>query len=220
MSNQEFINTINNSASFSQSSHNEILNMEKHLKTNLVAVPKGGKVYHENRAKKTSENLKDILENKFLCHIGCHTGVVTQEFSKVCSKILAIDIEESSIEETSQRTYDCPVDIKKIDAIKHLEENPDVNPEVFYLWMNYKAMEPWIDKIMDVRGHTNPTIILGIGLQKVVSPVENGEPLQLVEAKRIKEKYNGNIRLASFPIADFTRRNQGVFGLLILKGLK
>ena len=88
------------------------------------------------------------------------------------------------------------------------------------MWMNYKAMEPWIDKVMDVRGHTNPTIILGIGLQKVVSPVENGEPLQLVEAKRIKEKYNGNIRLASFPIVDFTRRNRGAFGLLILKGLK
>ena len=217
MKNQTFISDINNLRdNFKQNS----IEMSRSIITNLSALPEDGRAYHENRAKKTSEILKDTLEDKFLCHIGCQTGIVTQEFSKVCSKILAIDIEESSIEETSQRTYDCPVDIKKIDAIKHLEENPDVNPEVFYLWMNYKAMEPWIDKIMEVRGHTNPTIILGIGLQKVVSPVENGEPLQLVEAKRIKEKYNGNIRLASFPVSDFTRRNQGAFGLLVLKGLK
>ena len=217
MKDQTFISDINNLRdNFKQTS----IEMSRSIITNLVSLPEDGRVYHDNRAKKAAQEIQDITKNKFLCHIGCHTGVVTQEFSRNCNKILAIDIEEHHCKETLERKHHCPVDVKKIDAIKYLGENPEVNPEVFYMWMNYKAMEPWIDKVMDVRGHTNPTIILGIGLQKVVSPVENGQPLQLVEAKRIKEKYNGNLRLVSFPIADFTRRNQGAFGLLILKGLK
>ena len=144
---------------------------------------------------------------------------MTQEFSKICSKILAIDIEEFATKETLERKHHCPVDVQKIDAIKYLEENPKINPEVFYLWMNYRGMEPWIQKIMEVRGHTNPTIILGMGLQKVVSPVENGEPLQLKEAKRLKEKYDGDIKLISFSATE-TKVDRGAFGLLVLKGLE
>ena len=177
------------------------------------------KFYHQNRAMASLEALKDILDNKFLCHIGCSTGIMTEYFSKVCSKILAIDIEEEPIKQTSERKYNCEIDIKKADATEYLQENPDVNPEVFYMWMNYNAMQPWIDKVMDVRGHTSPTIILGIGLQKVVSPVENEKPLQLEQAKKLKKKYGGEIKLLSFAhnSPNVPRSKKGAFGLLILK---
>jgi hypothetical protein len=185
----------------------------------LSWLPQDGVIYHQNRAKKCAKSVEDLITGRFLCHIGCHTGVVTQQFSKNCSKILALDIEEHHRKETLARQHNCPVDVKKMDAIKYLQENIDVNPEVFYMWMNYRAMQPWIDKVMDVRGHTNPTIILGIGLQKVVSPVKKGKSLQLEEAKKLKQKYSGSIRLFSFSTSE-AKGKRGAFGVLILKGLK
>lgn len=186
----------------------------------LDYLPQDGLIYHQNRAKESVEVVEDLVKDKFLCHIGCHTGVVTQEFSKKCKSILALDIEEHHCKETLDRKHNCPIDVKKMDAIKYLQENPDVNPEVFYMWMNYKAMQPWIDKVMDVRGHTNPTIILGIGLQRVISPVKDGKSLQLEQAKKLKQKYSGNIKLFSFSATPQHRARLGAFGLLILKGLK
>tara|TARA_Y100001937_G_scaffold66497_1_gene90952 strand:- start:190 stop:921 length:732 start_codon:yes stop_codon:yes gene_type:complete len=226
-SQNQFVDYVNKQAWYSEASGSQGLEMSRNMITNLSGLPKDGCIYHENRAKNTAKAAENVTKNKFLCHIGCHTGIVTQQFSKNCSKILALDIEEHHCKETLERKYSCPVDVKKMDAIKYLQENPDVNPEVFYMWMNYKAMQPWIDKVMDVRGHTNPTIILGIGLQKVVSPVKNGQPLQLVTARKIKERYKGSIKLVSFPIIssmksdenDFVEKG-GAFGILVLKGLK
>jgi len=173
------------------------------------------KTYHQNRAIGSLEILKSILQNKFLCHIGCSTGIITQYFSKVCSKILALDIEDDAIKQTLNRKYNCKIDVKKIDAIEYLQKNPEINPEVFYAWAN--DMDFWVDNILNLRAHTNPTIILGIGLQRLVSPVENEQPLQLTTAKKLKEKYNGEIKLFSFPVSEYTLKNNGTFGLLILK---
>lgn len=175
------------------------------------------KFYHQNRAIASLEALKDILDNKFLCHIGCSTGIITQYFSKVCSKILALDIEDDAIKQTLNRKYNCKIDVKKIDAIEYLQKNPEINPEIFYAWTN--GMSEWVDHIVKLRGRTNPTIILGIGLQKAVSPVENEKPLQLEEAKKLKKKYGGEIKLLSFAhnSPNVTRAKKGAFGLLILK---
>jgi len=182
--------------------------------SNIISAP-DEKVYHKNRAIASLEELKDILDNKFLCHIGSSTGVITEYFSKVCSKILALDIEDDAIKQTLNRKYNCEIDIKKADAIEYLQENPDVNPEVFYAWTN--DMDFWVDNILNLRAHTNPIIILGIGLQRLVSPVENGRPLQLITARKLKEKYNGEIKLFSFPVSEYTLKNNGTFGLLVLK---
>ena len=192
---------------------------QRNLLQNLSWLPRDGLIYHQNRAKESVKAVEDLVKDRFLCHIGCHTGVVTQEFSKKCKSILALDIEEHHCKETLERKHSCPVDIKKMDAIKYLQENPDVNPEVFYMWMNHESMQPWIDKVMDVRGHTNPTIILAIGLQRVVSHVEEGKSLQLEEAKRLKEKYSGSIKLFSFSTTTESKAKRGAFGVLILKGL-
>ena len=174
------------------------------------------KTYHRNRAIASLEALKDILDNKFLCHIGCSTGIMTEYFSKVCSKILALDIEDDAIKQTLNRKYNCEIDIKKADAIEYLQENPEINPEIFYAWTN--GMSEWVDHIVKLRGRTNPTIILGIGLQRLVSGVgEDGQPIQLTHAKRLKEKYNGEIVMFSFPVSKHTLKNNGAFGLLILK---
>ena len=197
----------------------EQISQQRDSLQSLDYLPQDGLIYHQNRAKESVKAVEDLVKDKFLCHIGCHTGVMTQEFSKKCKSILALDIEEHHCKETLDRKHSCPIDVKKMDAIKYLQENPDVNPEVFYMWMNYKAMQPWIDKVMDVRGHTNPTIILGIGLQRVVSPVKDGKSLQLEQAKKLKQKYSGNIKLFSFS-ATKAKAKLGAFGLLTLKGLK
>jgi hypothetical protein len=112
--------------------------------------------------------------------------------------------------------------VKKADAIKYLAENPDVNPEVFYFWTNKNSMEKWIENIIELRGHTSPTIMLGIGLQRINSQIVDGVPIQLLEAKRLKEKYNGEIEMMNF--SSTTNKvglmgMMGVFGLLKIKGI-
>lgn len=191
----------------------------KKLYTDQTSVPREDE-YHDNRAMESLNQLSRLVKDKFLCHIGCSTGVMTESFSKVCSKILAIDIEEEAIKETSERKYNCKIDIEKTDAIKYLQENPEINPEVFYLWMNYNAMESWVEKILEVRGDTNPTIILGIGMQRFLSPVDkNGDPLQLLKAKELRDKYDGQIKLMSFSLRKHSRKKMGLFGFLILNDL-
>ena len=188
----------------------------KKLYTNITSVSREDE-YHNNRAAESLNHLSGLLKDKFLCHVGCSTGVMTESFSKVCSKILAIDIEEEPIKQTSERKYNCKIDIEKTDAIKYLQENPEINPEVFYIWMNYNAMESWVEKILELRGGTDPTIILGIGMQKFLSPVDkNGDPLQFLKAQELSDKYDGQIKLMSFPLKKHSRKKMGVFGLLIL----
>lgn len=221
MNDKMFMKDVNHSKYCPEIVDQQQLDIARATITNLSFLPQGQDVYHKNRSQKSLQILKDVVENKFLCHIGCASGIMTEYFSKACSKILAIDIEDEPIIQASRRKYNCETDIKKADAIKYLQENTEINPEVFYLWTNYTDMRDWVEKIIELRGHTNPTIILGIGMQKVVSPVENGEPLQLKEAKKLKEKYNGSIQLVAFPIVAKSRNVfTGAFGLLILKGLK
>tara|TARA_Y100000361_G_scaffold135960_1_gene136236 strand:- start:288 stop:935 length:648 start_codon:yes stop_codon:yes gene_type:complete len=194
----------------------DVRTFHKRVYTDIPSVPREDE-YHDNRAIESLNHLSGLLKDKFLCHIGCSTGVMTQSFSRVCSQILAIDIEEESIKQTSERKYNCEIDIEKTDAIKYLQENPEINPEVFYLWMNYKAMEPWVEKILEVRGDTNPTIILGIGMQRFLSPVNNdGDPLQFLKAKELRDKYKGQIQLMHFPLRKYSKQIKGIFGLLIL----
>ena len=195
---------------------------QREVITNLSFLADNGKAYNINRAKALAELVEKDISGKFLCHIGCHTGVVTQRLSKQCRKILAIDVEQECIDQTSERCYDCPTDIKKADAIKYLAENPDVNPEVFYFWTNKNSMEKWIENIIELRGHTSPTIMLGIGLQRINSQIVDGVPIQLLEAKRLKEKYNGEIEMMNF--SSTTNKvglmgMMGVFGLLKIKGI-
>ena len=188
----------------------------KKLYTETPSIPSENE-YHDNRATESLNQLSRLLEDKFLCHIGCSTGVMTESFSKVCSKILAIDIEEEPIKQTSERKYNCKIDIEKTDAIKYLQENPEINPEVFYIWMNYKDMESWVEKILELRGDTDPTIILGIGMQRFLSPVDNdGNPLQFLQAQELRDKYKGQIKLMTFPTNGNPEKRMGLFGLLIL----
>ena len=83
-------------------------------------------------------------------------------------------------------------------------------------------MEKWIENIIELRGHTSPTIMLGIGLQRINSQIVDGVPIQLLEAKRLKEKYNGEIEIMNF--SSTTNKvglmgMMGVFGLLKIKGI-
>jgi len=198
----------------------DLKTFHKRLYTDVTSASREDE-YHDNRAIESLNQLSRLLKDKFLCHVGCSTGVMTESFSRICSKILAIDIEEESIKQTSERKYNCKIDIEKTDAIKYLQENPEINPEVFYIWMNHDAMESWVEKILEVRGDTNPTIILGIGMQRFLSPIDNnGDPLQFLNAKELSDKYNGQIKLITFPMDKHSKKKLGLFGLLILNAPK
>ena len=198
----------------------DLKTFHKRLYTDVISVSREDE-YHDNRAIESLNQLSRLLKDKFLCHVGCSTGVMTESFSRVCSKILAIDIEEESIKQTSERKHNCKIDIEKTDAIKYLQENPEINPEVFYTWMNHDAMESWVEKILEVRGDTNPTIILGIGMQRFLSPIDNnGDPLQFLNAKELSDKYNGQIKLITFSMHKHSQKKLGLFGLLILNAPK
>lgn len=191
---------------------------DKQFYTNMVMCP-DLEQYHKNRAKESLRQL-NLLENKFLCHLGCGDGTMTQELSKTTNRILALEINTDEYNKALEKKYDCPIEIHRSDAFEYLEKQSSINPDVFYLWVNYSAMEDWIEKIIELRGHTHPTIILGIGMHKFCAPVDNnGDPVQLLKAKELKEKYQGQIKLTSFPLGNISlgrQQNNGLFGYLIL----
>ena len=41
----------------------------------LDYLPQDGLIYHQNRAKESVKVVEDLVKDKFLCHIGCHTRV-------------------------------------------------------------------------------------------------------------------------------------------------
>ena len=195
----------------------DLKNFHKRLYTEMSFCPRE-EDFHRNRANESLEQLRPLLQNKFLCHLGCGNGIMTKAFSEATSNILGLEKEKIPFDiATKEDYYHCPVEFHHCDAFKYLQENPEINPDVFYFLFNYNAVESCIERIIELRGHTNPTIISGIGMHRFMAPVDdNGDPLQFLKAKELKEKYNGEIRLMKFPINRFAAAKMGLFGVLIL----
>ena len=150
-----------------------------------------------NKGKALCKVVKDIIKNKYLCHIGCSDGSVTYEFSKHAKKILGIEIEDKA-KEAKQKKYECDTTIVQSDAVEYLRENEDIKPDAFYFHANYGpwkgGMQWWLERIIELRGETNPTVFFFISLHPDTGGVpKTGKCLQLEAAEFIQNIYGGNI---------------------------
>tara|TARA_B100001094_G_C18126861_1_gene769996 strand:+ start:934 stop:1599 length:666 start_codon:yes stop_codon:yes gene_type:complete len=160
-----------------------------------------------------SKTLKKFFDNKFVCEIGCDNGEVLHGLTTHAKKAIGIEINEGPYNEAKELEYHCDTEIVYGDAIEFLKNNPEVTPDVFYFWSNYVkkigGMQWWMERILELRGTTNPTIIINIDLRK------SEGLMQLGSAREIQEIYGGDIILLSF-----TRNNTNIkdeCGLLIIQ---
>ncbi len=145
------------------------------------------------RAAAITTALSGVLSNKFICEIGCDNGEVLYGFSEIAKQTLGIEINKDQVEEAKNRQYLCETTIENADAYEYLEKNPHINPDVFYYWSSARGMRRDIDKIIELRGKTNPLILSGFSLDPKSGETRKGRSLQLAMAKNIQETYGGEI---------------------------
>ena len=85
-----------------------------------------------------SKTLKKFFDNKFVCEIGCDNGEVLHGLTTHAKKAIGIEINEGPCDEASVREYHCETQIVYGDAVKFLKSNPEITPDVFYFWANWK----------------------------------------------------------------------------------
>ena len=181
------------------------------------------------RAQAFVEEIKELINGKFVFEVGCHEGDVLYEFSKYASKVVSIELNEEPALVAKGRQYECDAIVEHGDAIRYLQENRDVVPDVFYSWSNVGGTEWWIQQILELRGETSPTIITGISLMPQTGgfepPYEWGasgwkNPLQVIDAKKLQEKYGGRFVHATFELPPGSPCSLGMFGALVMEGKK
>ena len=144
-----------------------------------------------------TEEYKDLINGKFVCHMGSNNGVITQQISKYAGKILAVEI-NNQYADAKSKDYKCETEIINQDVFSYLKQYPDIQPDVFYFWSN--GCEDRIKQIQQIITK-DVTVMCGIGLQYFQAPVSirDGEALQLTEAQRVQKTYGGNIDYFNFP---------------------
>ena len=137
-----------------------------------------------------SDRLNKFISNKFVCEIGCADGAVLYEMSKYAKKAIGIEVDLPFIDSANARDYKCETSIVHADAYNFLKENTHINPDVFYFWTNYRkktsGMQWWVEKILELRGTTNPVIMCGIN-------TDYEYRMQLGTAREIQSIYGGDI---------------------------
>ena len=183
-----------------------------------------GREANKIRAQAFVEEIKELINGKFVFEVGCHEGDVLYEFSKYASKVVSVEFNEEPALVAKGRQYECDAIVEHGDAIQYLQENRDVVPDVFYSWSNVNAMEWWLQQILELRGETSPTIITGISLMPRTGGFDHPytwtasgwkNPLQLIEAKRIQDKYGGKLVGITYDIPGW-----GMFGAIVIEGKK
>ena len=158
-----------------------------------------------------AEDLKKFISNKFVCEIGCDNGDVLYGLSKYAKKAIGIEVNQGPYSEAKQVEYKCDTTIVHADAYSFLKENTHINPNVFYFWANYRkktsGMQWWVERILELRGTTNPVIIAGLHLQ-------HDSGLQLGSAREIQQIYGGDIIHTPFSVGPEIVNE---FGLLVIQ---
>ena len=189
---------------------------------------------NKTRSKAFVEEIKELINGKFVFEVGCYEGDVLYEFSKYASKAVSVEFNEEPTMIAKEREYECDTVVEHGDAIQYLQENRDVVPDVFYSWSNVGATEWWIQQILELRGETSPTIITGISLVPHTGgfdpPYEwtgSGwkNPLQLIEANKLQKKYGGKFVGITYDMPECKTIHSnvcsvGMFGALIMEGEK
>jgi len=151
---------------------------------------------NKSRGEIICELAKKKITGKTLCHIGCGTGEITQEFSKLAKKIIAIEIEEDKVKDAKKLNYACETEIVYGDAYEYLK-NLNTKPETFYFWAGFRpkvgGMQWWLETVIKLFGKDAPDVIFGISLSKHNGHHVDGIPLQLNSAKIIQKIYGGDI---------------------------
>ena len=170
------------------------------------------KMKYKSRGEVICDLAKKKITGKTLCHIGCGTGEITQEFSKLAKKIIAIEIEEDKSKDAKKLNYGCETEIVHGDAYEYLK-NLSTNPETFYFWAGFRpkvgGMQWWLEAVIKLFGELAPDVIFGISLSEHNGHYVDGIPLQLNTAKMIQKIYGGNILSG-----DYSKANERIpFGL-------
>jgi len=150
----------------------------------------------EERGLAISDRLNKFISNKFVCEIGCADGSVLYEMSKYAKKAIGIEVNSpseapsESWRDANARDYKCETSIVHADAYNFLKENTCINPDVFYFWANYRkktsGMQWWVERILELRGTTNPVIISGLN-------IDQEDRMQLGAARELQTIYGGDI---------------------------
>ena len=142
---------------------------------------------HEyGRAEAASEHIKEYISDSFVCEIGCDNGYVLKEFSKRAKECLGIEI-NPPVEEAKQEHYHCDTTIIEGDAVSWLSKNPEVKPDIFYFWASSPRF--WIQKIIELRGETNPLIIAAFSMEPGQGSVERLSDMPLDLCREFSQKY-------------------------------
>ena len=154
-----------------------------------------GSIYDEptrlriiDRSRALVEEIRDLIDGKLVFEIGCSEGHLLYEFSKYANKVVSVETNEQTVDIAKQKQYECDAIVEHGEAFQYLAENQDLIPDVFYYRTNFDVMEQFLQKILELRGKTKPTIVFGASTNAL-----DGNPQQLIEAKKIQEKYGGRL---------------------------
>ena len=134
------------------------------------------------------------IKDKHVCHVGCGSGEITQELSKIAKRITAIEIVEDKALLAKNKQYHCETKVIHGDAIQYFSDM-DSCPDTFYLWAGWKPKEQgiqwWIENIVEFFGKSSPDVICGLSMSEATGHCHyKKHPLQFYSAKVLQKIYN------------------------------
>ena len=136
---------------------------------------------------------EEQIKDKHVFHIGCGSGEITQEFSKIAKKITAVEIEEDKAVLAKNKQYHCETKIIHGNAIQYFSQI-DERPETFYFWSGWKpkkqGIQWWMENIYKFFGDSSSDVICGLSMAPLTGHCDNEKhPFQFYAAKVLQKIY-------------------------------